>query len=220
MARKTYNDFGVALRQLAWRAYPYLRPADRDDLTKSQFLRRLDDKVRLHIGLLQPATLEDAMSLATRYQYYEKSWEPVKEVIKPRATVAKISSDKAEVTFGADIIQEILNRLAQLEALDAETSRFRVSPTSRTSCFRCGQVGHRISDCRSPQALTLPSTPCPRCKQTGHWARDCPNNTGAPTCFRCGQPGHISRNCSQTTEQRPVSSAPTPNQSLNSEQQG
>ncbi|GAA0145697.1 hypothetical protein LIER_05833 [Lithospermum erythrorhizon] len=35
-------------------------------------------------------------------------------------------------------------------------------------CFRCGQTGHRMQDCREREMI------CFRCEQPGHLARDCP----------------------------------------------
>eukprot|EP00536_Pseudo-nitzschia_multiseries_P005288 jgi/Psemu1/12170/gm1.12170_g len=50
-----------------------------------------------------------------------------------------------------------------------------------TICFRCGEVGHKESDCPNPKKLK----PCCLCGMTGHEFRACPKKQ---ICFNCGTP--------------------------------
>jgi cellular nucleic acid-binding protein len=54
-------------------------------------------------------------------------------------------------------------------------------------CFRCGQGGHRESECELPAKKKA----CHLCGFKSHVARDCPHGL----CFNCLIPGHQSRDC-------------------------
>ncbi|XP_058775373.1 uncharacterized protein LOC131649637, partial [Vicia villosa] len=57
----------------------------------------------------------------------------------------------------------------------------------RYKCFKCGEPGHRIHECKSEEKK------CYRCGKAGHIAIECKGNT--VTCFNCGEEGHISPKC-------------------------
>jgi hypothetical protein len=56
-----------------------------------------------------------------------------------------------------------------------------------TKCHICGEVGHKMQDCKNEKA----ATPCHLCAGTDHEASECPNLL----CYRCSRFGHHSREC-------------------------
>ena len=58
------------------------------------------------------------------------------------------------------------------------------------SCFGCGQIGHMIRDCQNRS-----SRGCRQCGQPDHWISNCPQGARTNACGNCGQRGHFSRMC-------------------------
>ena len=68
----------------------------------------------------------------------------------------------------------------------------------RANAFKCGKIGHRQTECRTPQ--------CNECGKLGHESKDCwikkkPNDSvdtqkrAVKQCFLCNKLGHIARDC-------------------------
>ena len=111
----------------------------------------------------------------------------------------------------------------------ANTTSARSS--SSDDCSKCGQPGHRSSECPHPKrgsttpSKSPPNPSCYNCGKRGHWISDCLSpqmgsvtpprpspSSPSGNCYTCGQSGHWSGSCpsprtgSATTPSRTTSS--------------
>ena len=142
--KETASEFGHALRRLARIAYPKMPKEHRDGLTLDQFIGGLSSrKMRKHVQLSDPVTLEKAITLATKFECFEESEAHRENDDRP----AQQGECKEEENIAHRFMEDVFQRLMALENKskphsfgNAQESKIRFQPG--LICFKCKGEGH------------------------------------------------------------------------------
>ena len=146
------------------------------------FVARLLDMVAKVIGD------EEAGLIVTKQMAYENANAACQAALRPYrkkgnlADYVRICADIGPSYFQGLFMAAAIQRKTIKEVLYQQAKNKgnikRSGPPS--SCFSCGQMGHRMTQCpkknNNPDSAKNPNV-CPRCKKGKHWARDCRSKT-------------------------------------------
>ena len=219
--RKLVQGRSESVQNFCERLMTTAKSAYNEDKLRNEFVQQqlveyftdglLEDNAVKRIVRKKPATLEEALGIATEEQQVQRSFElrrgqdPSAEHT-PMEVDAISSGNKDELTEMKNMMQEILrshqedhaartripiNQAAHPQPPQQMNNR-RPYPSTLTDtrrCYKCQRIGHISANCRTPSAPTS----LPHRDNRGRFI-DNPRNADLE-CYRCHRKGHIAVNC-------------------------
>ena len=174
---ESVRDFGIALRRLVARAYPFADPNTQDLLAKDHFISHVGSgDLRISLRSAKPATLEAAINLASELELIrglENSH------LAQDAKVRGVSEQKTKDNEQVETLLGVVEGLRQeVKSLQAAVQVLKINPTHPAS---------------TPLAASAP-LPQPANAHSSTVANQEVMQRGGG-CWECGCNRHIRRNC-------------------------
>ena len=143
---ENFMEYGCALRRLPIRVFPKIRYEAREDLIVDQFLQGLaDTEMRRHVSLAHPSGVEQAISMATKYETVTQTMK-TSHVHKPKQVAME---QEASSPFNKqELLQEMEVIISKQLDQRLEAQRKRRPPNLwKVACWGCQQMGHFQRNC-------------------------------------------------------------------------
>jgi hypothetical protein len=144
---QSVREYGDFVGRLTSNAFPDLSPAGYQDLAKQRFLYGLrDSDVQRQVRWLKPATLEQAISLASDYLGDVKPKDPTGR--QPVRTLEVEGPVDTGVESETDLLKQQVEQLKeQLQKTPGPRQRRPWVPKEKVECWLCHKLGHFSFEC-------------------------------------------------------------------------
>ena len=133
------------IKRLTRMAYPSAFLDLRDTLSKDSFIEALNDaEMELFICQKEPATIDDAVRLALKYEAFTQGRR--KRIASAKNGVRMQFEEQLPSLLSQSEIQEIRNDIRELKTCSNGPSQ-KSSQNNKRACYGCGQTDHLIREC-------------------------------------------------------------------------
>lgn len=135
------------IKRLTRMAYPSAFIDLRDTLSKDSFIEALNDaEMELFICQKEPATIDDAVRLALKYEAFTQGRR--KRLSSARNGVRMQYADESQSIISRNDIEEIRSDIRELKtSSNGPPNKGKPAQNNRGACFNCGQMDHIIRSC-------------------------------------------------------------------------
>ena len=163
-------QLALDVETLVRRAYPAASEEMVVVLARDSFVDALQyPKMQMYVKQAHPVDLQAALAQALEYEAFTRSTGGA------MATTPEPTSPRR---------QHFQTRRVQTQQAATRKDRAAGSREFRGACWRCGQVGHRRSECKEGRKTRSLDDLRPR-------------SPTSPCCWNCGQQGHMRSSCTQ-----------------------
>ena len=135
------------IKRLTRMAYPSAFMDLRDTLSKDSFIEALNDaEMELFIYQKEPATIDDAVRLALKFEAFTQGRR--KRLSSNKAVIRMQYEEDTHSTISRNEIEEIKNDIRELRtASNGQPDRGKPYPNNIRACNGCGQTDHMVRSC-------------------------------------------------------------------------
>ena len=142
-----FPELAQDIKGLTKMAYPSAFIDLKDTLSKDSFIEALNDaEMELFICQKEPATTDDAVRLALKYEAFTQGRR--KQLSSNKAGIRMQYEEDTHSTISRNDIEEIKNDIRKLRTgSNGQHNRGKPNPNNNRSCYACGQTDHMVRSC-------------------------------------------------------------------------